>query len=233
MLYALNPTVVVRWISLLTFAVAIGAVWVSQPTAVHGLWRAKSYVLAVPSVIFFLLTLRPVFSWVHRLSFASAWLFPMLNGEWEGEVYSNWPRIQRMMLAARGEAPPFNALSDPLPAQVVAMPVPITAKIESGLLDFKITLTMSASRRSHTAFVKPERSPTARPRLYYLYRQQEDGAVEVSDAKQHLGAAYLDFEADTDTLNGAYWTERKGELGLNTAGTIRLWRKGSRSASSV
>jgi len=230
MIYALNPTVIIRWIALLTLGIAVGTVWLSSPGAAHALWSLKSYVLAVPSAIVFSLTLRPVFRVAHRLSLAKAWLFPMLDGQWEGEVHSNWPRIKAMMEAARGDGPTFNALSDPTPTDPVAAPVPITARIESGLLDFRITLTMSPTRRSHTIFVKPERRPTGRPRLYYVYRQEESGTVEVSDASQHQGAAYLDYDSETDSLSGAYWTERQGELGLNTAGRIRLWRRSAERA---
>jgi hypothetical protein len=227
-IYALNPTQIIRWVSLLTLALAVGMVWLSSPTAARDLWSAKSYVLAVPSLIIFLLTLRPVFKWVHGASFARAWLFPLLDGEWEGEIHSNWPRIRAMMEAARGDASTFNALSDPTPASAAAPPVKIRAKIESGLFDYCITLTMSETRHSRTVFVKPEWRRPDRPRLYYLYRQQEDGQVEVSDSSQHQGAAYLDYDVETDVLSGTYWTGRQFERGLNTAGRIRLARKFSK-----
>jgi len=232
MIYALNPTVVVRWVSFVTFVFAVAAVWLSSPTSAHSLWAAKSIVLGGPSAILFVMTFRPVFRWVHKFSFARVWLFPLLDGEWEGEVHSNWPRIQAMMEAARGNAPPFNALSDPAPTSATPGAIQIRAKIESGLLDFRITLTMSDTRHSRTIFVKPERGSGQPSRLYYIYTQQEDGALEVTDAGRHQGAAYLDYDEDTGRLSGAYWTERQGEFGLNTAGRIRLWRRGSASLRS-
>lgn len=224
MIYALNPTVIVRWLSLLTFTVAVGVVWHSSPKAAHDLWNAKSAVLAVPSIVVFLLTLRPVFRLVHRASFASAWLFPLLDGDWEGEVHSNWPRVRALVDAARGDAPHFNAFSDPTPNSVDSAPIKIRAKLKSGLFDYQIVIRLSETRHSYAIFVKPEWRRPTRPRLYYIYRQQEDGPVAVTDTSQHQGAACLDYDFETETLSGTYWTERQSELGLNTAGRIRLVR---------
>jgi len=215
---------ILRWISLATFLLAVAVLWLSSPTEAHDLWTLKSLVLAGPSLIIFGLTWRPLFKWAYTVAFARVWMFPLLDGDWHGEVHSNWPRIRAMMEAARGDGPRFDALSDPTPAQYETGPVSIDAKIESGLFDIKITLVMSATRRSHTIFVKPEWRRPDRPRLHYMYRQQEDGAVAITDTGQHLGAGSLDYTADGEILSGVYWTERQAEQGLNTAGRIRLIR---------
>lgn len=222
MLLALNVNTIIRIVSLAVFTLAGGLLWLVDPHAAEGLWGLKGAVLGAPTLIIFLLTIRPIFRWVHGASFARVWLFPLLDGEWEGEVHSNWPRIEAMMIAARDDGPRFNAMSDELPQQP---PIPISAKIVSGLFDYRIVLRMSDTRWSYTVFVKPVWCKPDLPRLYYVYRQQEDGQVVVTDRQQHTGAAYLDFHADAETLAGAYWTERQSELGLNTAGRIRLRRK--------
>ena len=95
----------------------------------------------------------------------------------------------------------------------VPPPIPLVARIENGLLDYKITLRMSASRTSETIFVKPEWRKPDKPRLYYLYRQREEGHVPVTDTAEHMGAAWLDYDAHSDRLNGSYWTGRKAEVG--------------------
>jgi hypothetical protein len=225
-IYAWNPTAIVQCISLVTLALAALVLSLSSPESGIGLWHVHGIVLSLLSGGIFLLTVRPVFRWVHKRSFARAWLFPLLDGEWEGEVYSNWPRVHAMLEAAKGAVPRFDALADDVPAAFDMDPVKVSATIKSGLLDFEITTRMSSTRRSDTIFVKPVWHKPARPRLYYLYRQQEDGKIAVTDAHEHDGAAYLDFDADTDTLSGPYWTQRRGDAGLNTAGRIRLWRKG-------
>jgi hypothetical protein len=224
MIYALNPTFVVRCACVLTLGIVAAWLWIISPDAGRQVWGAKSILLAIPNGLIFLLTIRFVFRWVHRVTFARFWLFPLLDGEWEGEVHSNWPRIRAMMEAARGAAPSFNVLSDRIPEHVEVQPVPIRATIESGLLDIKIKLVMSETRYSHTVFVKPERLANGKSRLYYVYQQQEDAAVDVTDTSRHQGAACLDFDPVTGVLSGIYWTERKSELGLNTAGRIRLQR---------
>jgi len=147
-----------------------------------------------------------------------------LDGEWEGELHSNWPRIRAMMEAARGDRPAFDALSSDLPDGLPSEPVRLSATITSGLLDFKIVMRMSPTRRSYTVFVKPAWCKPSAPRLYYLYEQTEVGAIETSDISEHRGAAYLDYDPDLDTLHGRYWTERFADRGLNTAGRLILRR---------
>ena len=231
MLYALDLTTVFRIVSLVTLVAAVGVVGLTDPRAAHDLWSAKSWVLAAPSGLIFLLTFRPIFRWVHRCTFARYWLFPLLDGDWTGDISSNWARIETTMRAARGDAPPFNVQTDPLPAGSNPTIIPIRATIESGLLSYKLNLKISATRRSYSIFVRPQWRRPDPPRLYYLYRQQEDAHVPVTDTRRHLGAGYVEFDESEGTLSGEYWTQRQSELGLNTAGTIRLKRRLSRAAS--
>lgn len=223
MLYALNPTVIVRAIAALTLLFSIATLWRDSPDAAAGLWNAKGLVLAGPSLVIFLLTLRPVFRWVHRLSFARHWMFPWLDGAWEGEIHSNWPRIRATLDAARDVGRAFDPLSDEHDPEA-QVPVAISADIRSGLFDYAITIRISGSRESHTIFVKPVWCKPAAPRLYYVYEQSEYGPVDASDSRQHRGAAILDFDSQSGNLRGEYWTQRQASLGLNTAGTIVLRR---------
>ena len=128
------------------------------------------------------------------------------------------------MEAAKGERLSFNALSDPTPPDLDATPIPINVKIETGLLNFKMEISISETRHSHTVFMKPEWRKPNYPRVYYVYEQREIGRVEVSDHRLHIGAAYLDYNQKEDTLSGTYWTERQSDRGINTAGSIQLRR---------
>jgi len=221
MLYVHSPVAILRTVAALTFFLAVGALWLGDPDAARALLGLKGFVLAGPAALVFLLTVRPVFHIVHRTLGAGHWWFPLLDGVWEGEAHSNWPRIQALMEAARHDAPAFDALSDPLAA---GASIPVTATIRSGLLDYSLTLRISGTRKSETIFVRPTWMKPEAPRLAYLYEQCEDAAVEVSDVRVHRGAAILSYDLERDTLSGEYWTQRQAIIGLNTAGSLILRR---------
>jgi hypothetical protein len=76
------------------------------------------------------------------------------------------------------------------------------------------TLTMGALRDSHRQTY-----------LVYVYQQEQDEAVG-TDERSHLGSAWLALSEDGKYLTGHYWTARRWEVALNTAGRLSLRRPG-------
>ena len=225
MIGALSPTWIVRVICGFTVALcAVVALGTSSASA-QAVWKSSGIVVGLINFLILLLTFRSVFRRVHKVLHADGWWFPLLDGEWTGEVHSNWPRVHRMMLAARGEAPAFNTLTEELPPGQPGERTNVTAQIASNLFEILIELRIPGTNRlSRSVFVRPQWCKPSLPRLYYTYEQIDTGNVSATDAARHFGAAIVDYDTGTDELRGEYWTQRQGVRGLNTAGFITLSR---------
>lgn len=169
-------------------------------------------------------------SWFHKLyGFfrGPTLIYPVLDGQWRGEIESNWSIVKKMLAVSRGEeSGPFDPLTQDLDRLKWDPPIPITANILSGFLDFKINVVVDGTtRQSETLSVRLDRTETGIPRLRYIFRQFDESLnLLPSDQETHLGAAELTLSSDGKTLKGRYWTDRVGNKGLNTAGRIVLRR---------
>ena len=199
--------------------------WHSDPTAAQAVWKSRGAAVAGINALIFLLTYGPVFRAAHKLTLAEHWLFPLLDGEWEGEITSNWPTIKRMADAASGRGEKFDVHHDDLPANHVSAITKFDATIRSGLFDYEIELRFPENRKSRTVFVRPEWRKPQPPKLSYIYRQANSGRIDKTDAREHVGAAEVIFDKNLNTLTGFYWTNRQSQLGFNTAGVIGLRKK--------
>ena len=222
MIYALSPNWIVRILCILIVAFMAAM----RPIAEWGeYWSARGIVIGAVNLVVFLLTFRPVFHFLYRTTRASKWMFPMLDGHWEGEARSNWARVSRMAQAARTAGDCFDILHEDLSPDALTAPVPVIATIKAGVFEFSIEVrVVGEDRVSRTIFVRPEWCKPYPARISYIYRQFSRGHVQVSDAREHLGSAVLEYDADSDCLEGSYWTNRQAELGLTTAGVISLRR---------
>ena len=54
--------------------------------------------------------------------------------------------------------------------------------------------------------------------------------MAATDPASHLGAGLLRYDEGRDELSGEYWTQRRADLGFNTAGTIVLRRVRAKKA---
>lgn len=61
--------------------------------------------------------------------------------------------------------------------------------------------------------------------LSYVFEQIDPESVGTTDSKKHFGAGVVVYDPDTDEIRGDYWSDRREDAGLNTAGTIRMTRK--------
>lgn len=233
MINALSPLWIVRVLSFSVLLLAGGSLFLGQQPAepfdagkiFENLWSHAGLIVALLSVAVLGLTIRPVLRFFHLITFAEQWWFPWLDGHWEGEVNSNWPIVKTMMDSALRLRPSFNPLTDDVPADAPPARYKIEATIKSGLFHIEIHVTVPGTRRvSHTLFVRPKWARPEPPTLYYVYKQEDLDHPAATDARSHFGAATLALMPNGE-LRGEYWNARRGDRGLNAAGTLFLIRK--------
>ncbi len=149
-------------------------------------------------------------------------VFPDLNGVWIGSTSSNWPTIEKMLEAAQAYRPVNMAELEAIKPREDA----IAVEIKASLFSLKIFVAASATNgQSHSLIARPRRDPDSE-KLFVtnVYRQLVPNH-QPTDEASHLGAADLQISSDDHTsIEGEYWTRRKWQLGLNTAGRIKLKR---------
>jgi hypothetical protein len=219
-----------RLIKLLVIAVIAIICLVSLPGGTDSsieVWQRRGLVTIVISMIVLALGIPTIFGFVHKIVLGKVWLFPRLDGEWDAEIHSNWPRIQRMYEAACGHTEVFDAVTGTLsPAEETAAITRAIVTIESSLLLISMKLEPLGSERvSRTRFVRPQWKKPDLPEISYVYEQVNSGSVSVRDTRKHFGSGRLSYDSATDTMTGEYWTQRRDESGFNTAGTIKLCRR--------
>lgn len=225
MIYAFKPSWLIRGITGLTCVLCAGVVWHLVPVLVGSFWSFTGWIVMAVNFGVLLLSFPWFYGVIHKAALADLWAFPLLDGTWDATVTTNWPRVDAMMKAARHDGPAFNAMSDEVPPSTARERVSFEVKITSNLFDIQIRSRISDSRRSWSIFSMPRWRKPDDPEIYYVFEQFESGEVPVTDTKRHLGAARLRYDRTTRTLGGDYWTERKGEAGINTAGTITMKRR--------
>ena len=153
-------------------------------------------------------------------------MFPLLDGRWEAQLYSNWPLIRRTYETAKAGGPAFDALIDHLTDEEQReRNVKAEVIITSSLFLISMTLRPVGSERvSRTRFVRPLWRRPELPELSYVFQQEDFGPVANTDERKHFGAGIVSYDPDTGDLRGEYWNNRREDAGLNTAGTIRMKR---------
>ena len=226
LIFALNRSTLVTLLVLAVLAVVCVPLLFDQSATATEIWSRRGVVLLVLNLLIAALCIRPVFRVVHLISFGKTWLFPMLDGEWEAEIRSNWPRIKHMYGAARDGGPAFDAMRTELSDSELEESVTrAKVTIASNLLTMSLRLEPHASARiSRTRFVRAEWRKPDMPEISYVYEQDDPGPVAATDARRHFGAGILRYDEVSDTLAGDYWTQRREDAGFNTAGSIILRR---------
>lgn len=201
----------------------------SSPTEAGSLLAQQGKIVLLVNALVLALTFPPIFRFVHRCTWAHLWWFPLLDGQWDVELWSNWPRVQAMAEAARADGPRFDALTQDLPAEAMKS-LHLEATITSSLFEVQMHLQVPGTNRgSRTIFMRPQWRKPKPPRITYVYEQEDHAPVSATDVPKHLGAGVLTYDKATDELRGEYWTQRQAAKGLNTAGTLIL-RRASKKA---
>lgn len=224
MIFALNKGLAITLAVTIVLGVISGIAAAGLLGEPAEIWGARGAVILLINLLVIALNVRWILRLFHVVTFAKYWWFPWLDGEWEAEVRSNWPKIERTLEAARSKER-FNPLAEEVDAGAPGAVTFAAVTIKTSLLAIAMRLEPRETQRlSKSRFVLPCWRRPGDPELTYVYEQVDDGHVATTDAHRHFGAAHLVYDPDTDTLRGEYWTERRGESGINTAGTVVLRR---------
>lgn len=224
MIFAINRSLVLSALVMLVIVICVGLLRFGYAETPRDLLEWSSKIALFISGAIILLSIRPVLRALHLITFAQHWWFPWLDGKWRAEIRSNWPKVERMYKAAKREVPKFDALAAPL-TEADELVTWASVTIESSLFDISIEITPDGTNKvSRTRFVHARWAKPDRPELSYVYSQVDTAALPPTDTRRHYGAGIVEFISATGELSGHYWTDRKADAALNTAGTILLRR---------
>jgi hypothetical protein len=194
-----------------------------------GVAVSRGTVVLAVQLIFTLVLLNPVwrFFW-RKIPKLNQLIYPDLNGEWDVEVSSNWPRIQAMIAAASGNRPHLDFTN----GAESQLPPLATYKMRACITQswFKMNMTMwnpsgdGPIKESKTLMVEPFRGEGGRHGLAYIF-QQENETDDPGDDRSFRGAAWLTLDrGSTRVLCGRMWSDRAWRRGSNTAANLRFER---------
>lgn len=229
MILALNRSVLMKIlvVSVLAPVAVLIACGVVQTSA--DLIRWASRIVTFLTCLGLLLNWTPALRFVHWATLGRIWWFPWLDGKWRAEIRSNWPQVERLYLAAKGSAAQFDALTEPI-TKADERVTGADVRIKVGLFEMEIEIVPDGTEKcSTTEYVRPSWVKPKKPKLSYVYTQVDHLPVAPTDTRMHSGAGIVEIMSNGE-LRGEYWTNRKGENGLNTSGTIIVRR--DRPASS-
>ncbi|WP_342165363.1 hypothetical protein [Methylobacterium sp. SD21] len=223
MIHALNRSVLITILVALVVAPIVVLIGCGVVQGSADLVKWSSRIVTFLTCLGLLLNWTPALRFVHWATLGRIWWFPWLDGEWRAEIRSNWPRVERLYLAAKGSAAQFDALTDPITqAEERVTGADVTIKV--GLFEMEIEIVPQGTEKcSTTDYVRPSWAKPKKPKLSYVYTQIDQLPVEPTDARTHSGAGIVEIMSNGE-LRGEYWTNRKGENGLNTSGTIIIRR---------
>ncbi len=141
-------------------------------------------------------------------------IFPEIHGDWEADIFSNWPTIAEKCDIKDSNGEPFkeNITKTTVNIKASLLSISIHLNSNSGYQDSR-TLSSSIKKDTHGNY-----------ELCYIYRAFVNNP-KPSDEQSFLGAGLIRFsDLKNNTLKGEFWTNRKWKEGLNTAGTITLKR---------
>lgn len=152
--------------------------------------------------------------------------YPDVNGIYVGRIYSNYPLKNKMRETAFTSSKISEATLEATSLQKVAVAV----ELRADFFRLKILVASSATGgTSRTVIAKPWRYPGSDVvHLSNIYFQSISKPAASDDA-MHFGAADLEVDPTTSkSISGVYWTRRRWQVGLNTAGIIQLrWHRES------
>lgn len=167
---------------------------------------------------------RRIWKWVPALN---RW-FPDLNGEWDVELSSNWPRQYHLIQAAAGFDGNFDIRTCPEADLAPLQLVKLKAEISQTWWGFEMTMWNPQAdtpiEGSDTIMVEPFPAKGLKPAgISYFYKQRNQTS-NVSDDTEFFGAARLTYDHKSDKLIGLTWTARMWPRAMNTAGPITFTR---------
>ena len=214
------------WLTIMLYAglSALAPMLFEEPVPILGLVVAGVQFIFT---LFFVTPLwRSVWRWVPQFN---QWVYPDLNGEWDVELKFNWPRIDALMKAARGEGERLDYRT----ATETDMPPLGTMRLRARIKQSWLKMSMlmwnpddsTPIRESNTRLIYPVRDEDGRHGIAYIFQQKSE-TDNVADDSSFRGAAWLVVDhSNPDILRGEMWTDRMWRHGMNTAGTVELTRR--------
>jgi hypothetical protein len=169
---------------------------------------------------------RKVWKWKPQLN---EWVFPDINGLWQGNQYSNWPVIQSLKDAAMSNHDIFDCEKSGVELLETAVKVRVKASLFKVQVELKSPPRSPSSNQpyseSKTFVAVPRKPPEGNFELYYFYKNTTVDP-EATDVSSHEGAAKLKIIKDGDewVMTGENMTNRQWRKGMNTAGHLTLAR---------
>lgn len=156
------------------------------------------------------------------------WVFPDLNGTWEVELCSNWPRQEQLLDAAASNQLQIDMRHCPDADLAKLTPIVLRAEITQTWWSFEMVMYNPAGNtpidKSNTISVDPIRKKGLLPPGICYFYKQTNATDNVSDDAEFYGAARLSYDFTTRRLTGLTWTARMWRRAMNTAGTITFTR---------
>lgn len=215
----------VAWATVWLLALLNGATAILKA---YGLSPSTSWAIAVVQVIFTVPFVTQVWRWFWRGPLAR-W-YPDLNGVWDVEVSSNWPRIDAMIQAARGTGPNIDVNSATEAQLPPLLAVNLEATITQRWSRIDIILCPLAGsagpiKESKADIVEPFKREDGTRGLGYIFEQENIGQGPHDDPRFRGAGWIVQDRKDPNVMTGRMWTDRRWRQGLNTAADLRFVRR--------
>ncbi|MFC4349599.1 hypothetical protein ACFO5Q_17245 [Kordiimonas lipolytica] len=168
---------------------------------------------------------RKLWSWFPMLGKI---IFPDLNGDWVVTLNSNWPRVSQLLDAASSKTEGIDMASCRDMDLATLSSMTLRARIDQSWFGMEMRLYNPAQNTpiedSHTILIEPiKANGLKKPGICYMYRQTNK-TDNVADDVEFDGSARLQYDADSDCLEGYFWSNRMWRRAMCTAGTITFTR---------
>ena len=227
----LHPTFFVVPVAWLTIAVLALIDAATPALSSLGVTPRLSWAVLAVQAFATLLFVTPVWRILWKIfPRLNRWFFPDLNGDWDVDVATNWPRIDATLKAANGDAPPINTRSAPEDQLPELGSLRMRARIKQTWGTISMHLWNPAGggpiKESKTLSVQPFRGDEGCHGLAYVFEQENISNI-VTDDRKFLGAVRIMLSRDDDAvLTGQMWSDRMWRRGMNTAGELVFSRHG-------
>ncbi|WOI09829.1 hypothetical protein [Thalassospira lucentensis] len=193
----------------------------------------------VPSAalgISYLVTINPIWRTLWKICpFLGSKFFPDLNGTWDVELQSNWPRQKELIDAATNNKNEidYTHIEDSMLAPLKTEK--FRAEINQNWFKIEIKLwnpeQNSTIKDSKTITVSPIRGDGFKPHRLCYFFEQDGFSTSLLDTDNFPGAAIIEYHPESNTLEGTFWTARKWQRAINTAGKIKFLKIDPNSSS--
>jgi len=187
----------------------------------------------IPLVVWIAITIlafNPVwrFLW-KKFPKLEQWIYPDLNGEWDVSLASNRSRTEQILSAAKSGKMKFDIESCDESELAELLQLKLRATILQTWWKIEIRIwnpeNDSPIKQSRSFAAYPIRKKGMLPhRLSYLFEQLNETS-KLADDGIFQGAASLEYDINERELIGLFWTARKWDRALNTAGRISYTRR--------